>query len=319
MGDIMKKWETFSEEELKKIVQESTSFREIGIKCGYSPISNASKPGKEIVNKYNFDISHFYINKNKNYIGRKFYYLTAIGPTNERSKSGLVLWEFKCDCGKICKKPISYVINGNTKSCGCKKSSGLVKYNLEQSEQNKIKIGTVFGKLTVIEDLGFKNYYNNNKRRRAYKCRCECGNIIEVFGNNLKFGEVTSCGCLNSKGEEKIIQILINNNIKFSHDISIKKLNKQLNRKFRFDFILYDQNDNIERVIEFDGKQHNYGMTGGNWKEIISLDEIKERDKIKNIFCIENNITLIRIPYYKLSTLCLEDLLSDKYKVLEVM
>jgi hypothetical protein len=54
------------------------------------------------------------------------------------------------------------------------------KYNL---------IGKTFGKLKVIEDLGYHN------RCRRWKCECECGQITEVSGHNLKAGSVVSCGC----------------------------------------------------------------------------------------------------------------------------
>lgn len=46
--------------------------------------------------------------------------------------------------------------NGNTKSCGCAKYDGLKNYNQKQSDLNKIINGTRFGKLIVIEDIGFR-------------------------------------------------------------------------------------------------------------------------------------------------------------------
>lgn len=46
--------------------------------------------------------------------------------------------------------------NGNTKSCGCGRYDGLKKYNQDQSEAGKIENNTRFGKLTVIEDIGFR-------------------------------------------------------------------------------------------------------------------------------------------------------------------
>lgn len=58
-------------------------------------------------------------------------------------------------------------------------------------------------------------------------------------------------------------------------------------------------------------------MDSGIWKNLVSLDEIKERDELKNKFCIKYNIPLVRIPYYKLKTLVLEDLIGDKYLIKE--
>lgn len=52
------------------------------------------------------------------------------------------------------------------------------------------EISKRYGYLTVIEDTG-KKYHST----RIYKCRCDCGNIIEVNINKLHTGHVKSCGC----------------------------------------------------------------------------------------------------------------------------
>lgn len=52
------------------------------------------------------------------------------------------------------------------------------------------EIGKSYGYLTVLEDTG-KKYHST----RIYKCRCDCGNIIEVNINKLHTGHVKSCGC----------------------------------------------------------------------------------------------------------------------------
>lgn len=51
-------------------------------------------------------------------------------------------------------------------------------------------IGTSYGRLTIMEDLGVHN------KNRKVLCNCECGNTCEVFVCNLKKGNTTSCGCL---------------------------------------------------------------------------------------------------------------------------
>lgn len=47
------------------------------------------------------------------------------------------------------------------------------------------------------------------------------------------------------------------------------------------------------------------------WHNIEQLEAQQERDKIKNQWCKENNIPLIRIPYTRLLKLCIEDLLLE--------
>lgn len=46
--------------------------------------------------------------------------------------------------------------------------------------------------LTVIEYVG-----QRGRRRTIWRCKCDCGNIIEVDGSHLKTGHTKSCGCLS--------------------------------------------------------------------------------------------------------------------------
>lgn len=64
-------------------------------------------------------------------------------------------------------------------------------------------IGQKFGRLTVIEVSNKIQKYNNHGIKDGYiyyyKCQCECGNIIEVSRNSLRFNKTKSCGCLKSE------------------------------------------------------------------------------------------------------------------------
>lgn len=226
-------------------------------------------------------------------------------------------WKCQCDCGNIKIIAGASLTSGNTQSCGClTKETGLSKWNKEQSEKAKIPIGTKFGKLTVLEDLGMREQVPGHNRR-WYKCLCDCGNIHEVQGNMLKQGQVISCGkCLSSKGEYFIIQLLDKNNINYNYDCQLPELTKECNKKLRFDFIIYDNNNQISRIIEFDGRQHIYGPDTNYWGHSTdTLEEIKNKDQIKNNYCIKNNIPLVRIPYYHLNNLTIDDLLGSKYLI----
>ena len=56
----MKKWEKFTKEELENLVAESTSYRDLAKKCGYSADSGSSHAAvKEMVSVYQFTIDHF--------------------------------------------------------------------------------------------------------------------------------------------------------------------------------------------------------------------------------------------------------------------
>lgn len=150
-----------------------------------------------------------------------------------------------------------------------------------------------------------------------YKCKCDCGNFCEVSGNRLKTGHTISCGsCLSSKGEFIIEQLLSKNNIIFKKEIILPELVAETGRKLRFDFAIYRQNGQLERLIEFDGRQHLTGPDTTYWgRTTDTLESIKERDGIKNHFCLNHNYSLVRIPYSKLETITIDDLLGNKYLI----
>lgn len=162
------------------------------------------------------------------------------------------------------------------------------------------KIGQKYGKLTVIEYA-----YTSKDRHKYWKCKCDCGTIVSVEGTKLRSKHTQSCGCLVSSGELKISQLLFEAEIPFKKQIIFDNcLDK---KQLRFDFGVYNGNDELLYLIEFDGIQH-FNATGG-WNDEQNHEETKRRDAIKNNYCLVNNIPLIRIPYYHQDNLILEDLL----------
>ena len=95
--------------------------------------------------------------------------------------------------------------------------------------------------------------------------------------------------CKQSKGENIISNFLSDNNIKY---IAQKKFDKCKNIYcLPFDFYLIDYN----LCIEYDGIQHfKSNVRFGGEKEFIKR---VNNDKIKNNFCDNNNIKLLRIKY----------------------
>lgn len=221
--------------------------------------------------------------QNGNYIGP--YNILMIQRTT-KDQQGCWKGIFECP---ICKTQwetrISSIANGSTTSCGCKQKEKarqiLLQYNL--SDKNKLNLkGQRFGKLLALEPT------NQRKNHQiVWKCKCDCGNICYVKSNFLSSGMTQSCGCLNSKGEEKITQILLKLNIIFYKEYQfIDCINPKTNTKLRFDFYLPDYNC----CIEYDGKQHYIN----SWEP---LRNVQYRDQIKNEYCKIKNIHLIRIPY----------------------
>lgn len=53
--------------------------------------------------------------------------------------------------------------------------------------------GRKFNKLTVIKLFGLSN---EKKPSLIWLCKCDCGNLKKVTGNNLRRNQIGSCGCL---------------------------------------------------------------------------------------------------------------------------
>jgi hypothetical protein len=95
--------------------------------------------------------------------------------------------------------------------------------------------------------------------------------------------------CRESIGERQISKFLEENNITY---IRQKKFdNCKYKEKLSFDFFIPD----LSIAIEYDGIQHfkPIELFGGQ----IEFEKSKIRDKIKNEYCLNNNIHLIRISY----------------------
>lgn len=57
-------------------------------------------------------------------------------------------------------------------------------------------LGERFGRLIVIEDMGMMIKEGTKKKRRFWKCKCDCGNIAIIRADCIKSGNNKSCGCL---------------------------------------------------------------------------------------------------------------------------
>lgn len=226
----------------------------------------------------------------KDISNQKFGYLTAIVPI--RDYDNRISWRCRCDCGK------EIVVNGSNLRCGKVKSCGCKRKELVGKSNTKDKTGQRIGSLTVLGPT--------DQRKSGFivwKCKCDCGNLTEATGWILTKGEKQSCGCLKSKGEQKIIEILTKSSIPFITQKTFSDCLSPNGVKLKFDFYI-----NNQYLIEFDGEQH-YMTIPNSLYSIEKLQQIKEYDNIKNEWCKKNNIPLIRIPYYKINTLNLKDLL----------
>lgn len=124
-----------------------------------------------------------------------------------RDSSNKILWICKCDCGNIKEVRGSDLRSGKILSCGCfgkqQRIIGKQKYlqNKGIGFRNDLT-NKKFGKLLVLEFNQEETQKQREKRKNyssLWKCKCDCGNIINVEGSALTSGHTKSCGCLQKE------------------------------------------------------------------------------------------------------------------------
>ena len=257
---------------------------------------NSDKKARKPVEKKPRTFENF---RGENLIGKKFTSLLVseyadLEHQNFYGNQHQNTWKCKCDCGNIYYATTDCLKKGDTPSCGC-----ITKEN--QRAKLKDLSGQRFGHLKVIRWVGT---INHNSR---YLVKCDCGKEYEVYAQNLTQGCTTSCGCVKeSHGENKIREILNQNNIKFETQKTFNDFNyADTKGKPRYDFYLPDYNI----LIEYDGEQHFYPVYSWDTQESFKLRQL--HDKVKNNYAITNGYTLIRIPYIHYNSLCIKDLLLN--------
>lgn len=192
----------------------------------------------------------------------------------------------ECECGTQKLVGVTNLINGLSKNCGCGRKKML------KEIKTKDLTGQKFGKLTVMELLPESNKFN----RRQYRCLCDCGKEVIVPSSSLISNHTSSCGCLVSYYNAYISELLDKKKIEYKAEYLVFIDDHH----YRFDFYLPKYN----LCIEYDGQQHfepRFFIGKYKSKEIgeKKLQELQQRDIIKNEYCKKNNINLLRIPYWE--------------------
>lgn len=278
-------WKNYSKKQLQEKINQSKTKKDFMIALGY----------KEYRSNTMRDIENFYPDLNwskftngifQNLVGQSFGRLTVL--ERDTSKTDQVWWKCRCSCGNIISVR-AYALKDKkqpVQSCGCL---------LKEARYNKIKdlSGQKFGHLTVIE----RDRENLDKQRVRYICECDCDahTRISVLADNLKRGHSTSCGCINSKGEDKINIILKELGLSYKRECSFSDLLNSKGNQLRFDFVIFNQQNIPTIAIECQGIQHYQPVQifGGQEK----FQQQLEHDNLKRQYCEKHNISLIEIPY----------------------
>jgi len=129
-----------------------------------------------------------------------------------------------------------------------------------------------------------------NKMTEKVKIIClKHGEFLQTPANHI---HTRGCPkCCESKGEEKIRMCLENLNLEYERQKTFIGCSNI--RLLPFDFYLPQK----KMLIEYDGEQHFKPVNFFGGKKTYLL--LKHNDNIKNSFVVKNDVSLLRIPYYK--------------------
>lgn len=197
---------------------------------------------------------------------------------------------FKCKCGSKFTTTFNAFKGKNKRQCNTCGHNTL-------SNKLKISFAEVKQFIETESDSGcilLSKDYKGNKSK--LEIQCECGDKFTTTFNKFKSKYKRQCnGCSASKGEIRALKWLNSKNI---HNIMHYKFDdcRSINL-LPFDFYLPYHN----LLVEYDGEQHfmpvDFGGKGEEW----ALEQhlaVVERDNIKNQYCKDNSIPLLRIPYW---------------------
>lgn len=191
-----------------------------------------------------------------------------------------ILHKCKIDNYKWSAKP-GNVLHG----CGCPKCAK----NVKRTHEEYVELVSKFNK-----DIEVVGTYINGNTSILHRCKID-NRVWTARPADILQGK--GCPrCNSSHGEKQVLQWLERHDI---YNIPQKTFDDCRNKNvLPFDFYLPDFNI----CIEYDGEQHfepvDFAGNGEEWA-LQQFNLVKHNDAIKTRYCQDNNIKLLRIPYFK--------------------
>lgn len=220
--------------------------------------------------------------------GRRFSNVTVIKCVD---KVLPLKWLCLCDCGTKFITRGSSLVNGHTKSCGCRKKQ------LRISDM----VGRRFKKLIVVS-RGEDEITKKGTRHIRWICKCDCGRTILVRGTSLRNGHTVSCGCIRaekamlgkgpSKYEIMVSEWLANIGLKYTTQCSFPSLTGLGGRLLSYDFDVRLR-DGTRVLIECQGEQHYHPVDIFGGEAFFQIQQ--EHDRRKREYAEKRHIRLIEL------------------------
>lgn len=139
--------------------------------------------------------------------------------------------------------------------------------------------------------------YSNNQIPMRYICKEHPDKISKMSYGKLTMGQKCPF-CRQSQLERKVCLYLDARKINYIPQYRFDDCRNKL--PLPFDFAIFDNKENLMFLCETDGRQH-FELVEIYGEEEFELTQ--KRDRIKNEYCKNNNIKLIRIPYWEIDNI----------------
>jgi len=201
--------------------------------------------------------------------------------------------KFQCGCGNEYTTSFAKFKHRNQRQC--------ILCSTEERVSKRRKTHDEF--VNEIKDMYDNDYeilseYKNDFTKVRVRHN-KCGHKYKVTPSNiLRYRRCPKC--MSSKGEKFINRWLRMNRLEFQTEYSFPNLTSRKGRVLRFDFAVFEKGE-LKTLIEYDGGHHFKHVEGWQTKE--QFKTVQRHDKLKNHYCKDNNIELLRIPHWKFDKL----------------
>lgn len=191
--------------------------------------------------------------------------------------------ELMCGCGNTMSISLANFRKGQRTCRACS--------NQKLREKFRTPYETVKSQIEIngCELLTKPENYVNSKTK--VDIRCGCGNTFKRTVEDFKINRPQCTECSSSIPESKIRSYLAKRGVSFKREYTFGGLVGNGGGLLRFDFAIFDRGE-LKGLVEYDGEFHFFKLYEGQ-----KYDDIVTHDLLKNRYCEDRNIPLLRINY----------------------